>query len=341
MSNKVTIYDIAKTAGVSTTTVFKAVNRKSGIKEETRELVLDTVKKMGFKANKVAQSLKRKALRIGIVLEKYFPGFNDEIIRGIKDALLDLTDFRVEPVYNRFEVSYNANEVLKDLQEIIAKGVDGFILCLETDRYFPVMNELSERNIPCIFIVSDNKGCKRLSVIKQNAAVVGEIGAQLLSQANGGGYDAVIIGNERIVTHREVAEGFSNGIKLTDSKIIGVFESNDDEKLTYSLTGKLIRDYPMMNGIFIGTAIAHIVCKKIIEMGLSGKIKIVCTDTYPQIIKYIEEDVVQAAISQEQYSQGKLAVEKMYKYLTEGLVPQDRILINPRIVIKSNCRNFT
>lgn len=340
MKKKVTIYDVAKVAGVSTTTVFKAVNGKSRISDETRELVLDTVSKMGFKANKVAQSLKRKTVRIGIVIEKYFPGFNDEIIKGIRDSLAELSDFKVEPVYNNFDDSYDENKVLKDFQDIAERGVDGFILCFSSERYVNFINELSDRNIPSILIVTDLNKCKRLSVIRQNANVVGEIGAQFLNLVNNGGYNAVIIGNKDNVTHRQVVEGFVDGMKLAGSNIVGIYETQDDEKLAYYLTEKLIKEYPFINGIFIGTAVAHGVCKKIIEMGLKGKIKIVCTDTYPEIIKYIEEEVVYATIFQEPYRQGKLAVDEMYKYLTEGIIPQDEILINPRIVIKSNCRHY-
>lgn len=340
MREKVTIYDVAKAVGVSTTTVFKAINGKSRISDETRKLVLDTVDKMGFKANKVAKSLKRKTLKIGIVIEKYFPGFNDDIIKGIRDSLTELADFKVEPVYNCFEDSYDENKVMKEFKDIAASGADGFILCAGSDSYVTFINELSERNIPSILIVTDLKNCKRISVIRQNANVVGEIGAQLLNQVNSGGYNAVLIGNKDYITHKEVVEGFVNGMKLTGSNIVGVFETHDDEKLAYYLTEKLIKEYPFINGMFIGTAITHEVCKKLIEMGVSRKIKIVGTDTYPEIIRNIEEDLVYATIFQEQYRQGKLAIEKMYKYLTEGSIPEDEILINPRIVIKSNCRNY-
>lgn len=52
-----TIYDLAKKAGVSTATVSRVVNNKGGVKRETMEHVLQVMREMNFSVNDVARSL--------------------------------------------------------------------------------------------------------------------------------------------------------------------------------------------------------------------------------------------------------------------------------------------
>lgn len=58
MAEKLTIYDIAKKAGVSAKTVSKVINNKNGVKETTRKKVLEIVEKLGYHPNIFARSLR-------------------------------------------------------------------------------------------------------------------------------------------------------------------------------------------------------------------------------------------------------------------------------------------
>ncbi len=67
MSVKITIYDIARKAGVSAKTVSKVINSKDGVSEETRKKVLEIVKEVGYHPNIFARSLrKNKPACIGV-----------------------------------------------------------------------------------------------------------------------------------------------------------------------------------------------------------------------------------------------------------------------------------
>ena len=72
----VTIRDIARDAGVSITTVSHALSNKRAVKKETRERILRSVEKLGYKPNAFARSLKtQKTNTIGLIIpnkSKYF-----------------------------------------------------------------------------------------------------------------------------------------------------------------------------------------------------------------------------------------------------------------------------
>jgi len=56
----VTIKDVSKDAAVSIKTVSRVINNEANVAETTKEKVLSSVKKLGFKPNKSAQSLRSK-----------------------------------------------------------------------------------------------------------------------------------------------------------------------------------------------------------------------------------------------------------------------------------------
>ena len=68
-SGSVTIYDIAREAGVSASTVSRVINNKSTVKGETRDHVLEILKKHNFSPNEAARGLVTQNSRmIGILI---------------------------------------------------------------------------------------------------------------------------------------------------------------------------------------------------------------------------------------------------------------------------------
>jgi DNA-binding LacI/PurR family transcriptional regulator len=66
--DKVTIYEVARRAGVSIATVSHVFNRPERVKSSTRERVLDAVEELGFVPKQTAVSLARKGVgRIGVL----------------------------------------------------------------------------------------------------------------------------------------------------------------------------------------------------------------------------------------------------------------------------------
>jgi LacI family transcriptional regulator/LacI family purine nucleotide synthesis repressor/LacI family repressor for deo operon, udp, cdd, tsx, nupC, and nupG len=67
--DNVTIYDIAKIAGVSVSTVSRVLNGKSIVNEQTRQKVLSVMEAHNFQPNRLAQSLLRKeTMTLGCIL---------------------------------------------------------------------------------------------------------------------------------------------------------------------------------------------------------------------------------------------------------------------------------
>ena len=65
----VTIKHIAQELGLSTSTVSRALRDSHEISHATKKMVLDHAKKVGYKPNRIAQSLReRKSLFCGVIV---------------------------------------------------------------------------------------------------------------------------------------------------------------------------------------------------------------------------------------------------------------------------------
>ncbi len=104
--DKVTISDVAKLAGVSTTTVSRVINNIKTVKERNRLRVLDAIKELKYKPNVAAQQLAGSKINtIGLLIPKFEDMLHTfyaiEIIKGISyivekhnfDLLLRATSF--------------------------------------------------------------------------------------------------------------------------------------------------------------------------------------------------------------------------------------------------------
>jgi LacI family transcriptional regulator len=82
----VTIYDVAREAGVSMATVSRVLNGTAVVKEETKRKVLDAINNLGYRPNAVARGLASKRTKtIGIIVPDVSAPFVAEMVRGMED----------------------------------------------------------------------------------------------------------------------------------------------------------------------------------------------------------------------------------------------------------------
>lgn len=83
----VTIKDIARDIGVSYSSISRALNGKEGVSEETRKLIVEAAKRMGYEPNELARGLvNRVSKTIGVIIPDINNPFFGEIVTGITEA---------------------------------------------------------------------------------------------------------------------------------------------------------------------------------------------------------------------------------------------------------------
>jgi LacI family transcriptional regulator len=89
-NSKITIYDVAKKAGVGIGTVSRVLNNNAQVRPSTRQLVLEAISDLEFKPSSVARqlSLQRQVKHIGVITQPFINYYSfSERLRGIQKSL--------------------------------------------------------------------------------------------------------------------------------------------------------------------------------------------------------------------------------------------------------------
>lgn len=143
----VTIKDIAKALGISTSTVSRAIRDHYAIKPDTRQLVLDYAKKINYHPNPIALSLREKrSWTIGIIISEIANNFFSQNINGI-ESIAHEKGYTI--LISQTGESYD-REVLT-AQFLSSRSVDGILVCVATEtKDFSHITELHNRGLPVV-----------------------------------------------------------------------------------------------------------------------------------------------------------------------------------------------
>jgi LacI family transcriptional regulator len=84
---RATIIDVAREAGVSTTTVSHVLNGTRSVAEPTKQRVLAAVERLSYEVNSLAQSLKSdRSQTIGLLVTDISNPFFTSLVRGVEDV---------------------------------------------------------------------------------------------------------------------------------------------------------------------------------------------------------------------------------------------------------------
>jgi LacI family transcriptional regulator len=84
---RVTITDVARTAGVSVATVSKVINGRYGVAAKTSERVQQVIADLGYESSLVARSLRSHRTNVIGILVAEFEPFSTEILKGTSQAI--------------------------------------------------------------------------------------------------------------------------------------------------------------------------------------------------------------------------------------------------------------
>lgn len=126
MSAKYTISDVARRAGVSTTTVSRVINNKTaGISGKTREHILAVMEELNYRPSQLARSIALSHSNIiGVIIPDVSNLFYPQMLRGIDDYISSHGYSMM-----LFNSDSDPEKEKKQLLAMIDNRVDGVILC--------------------------------------------------------------------------------------------------------------------------------------------------------------------------------------------------------------------
>lgn len=125
MSNRVTMADVARSAGVSLMTVSRVINDKDGVSATTRERVQDQIELLGYRPSSIARGLAtRRTGTLGLVVPDVANPFFADVARGVEHVAY-------AEGYNVFlcNTEEDPERELAVLDSLEEKRIDGLVLC--------------------------------------------------------------------------------------------------------------------------------------------------------------------------------------------------------------------
>jgi LacI family transcriptional regulator len=157
MARRVTMSDVAREAGVSLMTVSRVVNNKGDVSTATRQHVLATVERLGYRPSSIARGLATKRTRtLGLVIPDIANPFFSDVARGSEHEA-HAEGYNVF-LCNTEEDPQREESLLHSLEE---QRVDGVVLCssrLDQDRLLEALQRHPAVVLVNLWLDADNVG---------------------------------------------------------------------------------------------------------------------------------------------------------------------------------------
>lgn len=201
----VTLKDVGREAGVSYQTVSRVVNGSPDVKEATRELVFSTARRLGYRPNRIAGSLRTNRSKvIGLVMSDVENVFFAEVVGGVEAEAAD-RGYLVILANSSEELSRERQAVIG----LIERRVDGLIIAATEGDHSYLRSDLPD-DFPVVAINRAIDAVKCGAVLTDNEAGA-EAAVRYLIQ-RGHKKIGAIIGSGSLMTSRERLSGYQKAM---------------------------------------------------------------------------------------------------------------------------------
>jgi LacI family transcriptional regulator len=338
------IHLIAEIANVSIGTVDRALHGRGGIKEATRQRILEIARQIGYTPNLAARALSiaRASARIGVCIPREIHFFYDQLWSGVLDEAKRVSQLGIEFV-NRPVKALGEGDT-EALKELIASGVDGIILTAGNPKSLtPLINEAEGKGVRVVCVSTDAPESSRSSIVCVEPYLNGCLAGELMGKfVLPGSKVAVVAGMLTAEDHREKTHGFSETFPkhCPGGKIAAVIEGHEDEDESFQKTFDLLRRVPGLAGIYVNTVNSLPVCRALGARDLGGKVKLITTDLFSEMSPYFRKGTIAASIYQQPHRQGQIAVRLMADNLVSKASIPPAVHLTPGVVMSSNLHLF-
>ncbi|MCM3192666.1 LacI family DNA-binding transcriptional regulator [Priestia megaterium] len=334
-----TIKDIARVAGVSVTTVSRALNGYSDVNEKTRQKIAAVARELNYSPNTLARGLvMQKSKTIGLLVsgisrESVKDNFTFEVLCGVNERAstlgYDLILFNTNTMMQR-EKTYT--------QLCRERRVDGAII-QGIKKEDPYLKEVVESDIPCVlvdipvhsnsvgYVTTDNAlGAKK--AVKHLAS----LGHKHIGMING--HEDAFVSQERLNGYREALK--ECGLPFRSEWVVS---GNFEEKKAEKVARELINRHKEVTAIFCASdlmALGALKACKELDLHVPKEISIV---GYDNIVLASYSSPNLTTVGQEVYQIGYEAADLLIEMLEGKETNMKRYLDTKLIIRESTAKN--
>jgi LacI family transcriptional regulator len=327
----ITIYDVAREAKVSMATVSRVVNGNTNVRKDTRNRVMEVIKRLHYQPNAVAQGLaSKRTTTVGLIVPDLTNLYFAELSKGIDDiALLYKYNIIITSIENRLMKEDQA------IQSLLNKQVDGVIymsdnLPVEAVEAFKrtdtpvVLAGTKDKNdeFPSVTIDYKKADTEALSLLyndgKRNLALVLDKSDTVVNADNR------IIAFKKFMTEHNLGKGH-------------IYNNIKDYSDGYNLFSQLMRD--KIDGIIVTNDITAVgILNSAIDAGINvpKNLEIITTNA-TQVASVVRPSLT--AIRQPLYDIGAVAMRLLTKMMNDEEISNKQIELPYELLKKQSTAN--
>jgi len=331
MGRNVTIRDVAKRAGVSISTVSRAINGTGYVKDTTRQRIEKAICELGYSPNHVARSLSKGSTKIiGAILPDISNPFFPTLARGIDDAV---SSHGYTLIICNTDGDVNQEEA--SVRVLLEKRVDGIVFITGSPEASSLVRHASEK-VPVSVIDREVEGVACDTVTVDNYRGAYEMTRYLLNA----GYRkiAYVSGPLHLSTAKKRLMGFEACLKDSgiDEKPY-VFRGDFKYDTGYSVAREIIRMGLGVNCVFCANDLMALGAMRcFLDFGFSVPSQVAVSGFDDIAISSLVKPTL-TTVAQPAYRMGALAAEMLLDRIRNGReLPPRRKVLEPVLVIRDS-----
>lgn len=352
MAKQVTVFDVARLAGVSQGTVDRVIHNRKEVSEKTRIKVMKAIEELGFTVNVMASALaKRKEIMIACLLPSFREGeYWEMIYRGFTQGAGNASAIGISSRTFFFDLD-DADSFSQAAQEIIESNPAGVVIApLFRAQAMKFTLALDERKIPYAFVDTKVDDTNYLAYFGMPAYKSGYLcGALLTSRISPDKVKSVVSvclqledeeGN--INPSQSRRKGFETYIRehLPHCEISGINLKSSDPNAVKNELEKFFAKHSDTKYIAFLNSRIYLTSKYLADNPDPLR-RVVGYDSLPQNMDMLREGLVHTLVAQHTEDQSKLAVETLSQYILAHKRPAKRDHnMHMDILTSLNCEDY-
>ncbi|MDF2042750.1 MULTISPECIES: ribose operon transcriptional repressor RbsR [unclassified Pantoea] len=324
--------DVARLAGVSTSTVSHVINNNRFVSDGVREKVEQAIRHLNYAPSALARSLKiNQTHTIGMLLTTSSNPFYAEVVRGVEESCY-------QRGYSLILCNTAGDEerMNRSLETLMQKRVDG-LLMMCTESHLPSADILNRYpSIPTVMMdwaPFEGRG----DIIQDNALLGGELATQHLIDC---GYTriACIAGPQDKTPARMRLEGYRNAMTKSGLEILPGYVVNGDFEFQGGYNGMvelLALETPPEAVFTSNDAMAVGVYHALYQAGMRvpQQMAVMGYDDI-ELARYLTPPL--STIHQPKDALGELAIDTLIHRLSDPDASQQTLVLTPELVVRGS-----
>jgi LacI family transcriptional regulator len=361
-SERLTVKEIARLAGVSIGTVDRVLHDRGGVSADTKERVDEIIASLGYEPNILARQLslnKTYTFRAVLPRSDQDSGYWSLCLAGLRRAERDLAPYRAALRVDEFD-RYDRVAYRELLEDLVGDPCDGLLIApVLPDELLPALSRLgcsgegrSNGPVPYAFFDGDLEGASPVVAIAQDAFRGGYLAGRLMSLLADRGRPLVALSahaGDRHISRRidgfraffrDAASGSESGRSRDraappEVEAVECLDLEDAEARDAFLEA-LFRDREGLAGVLVANSSGHLVGDWLVGRGLKDGCALISWDMVPDNARSLAEGSIDCVVSQRPAEQAREGLELLFRAVVRGEAAAARASIPLEVYFKEN-----